>query len=371
MSLKKPAFALAALSLASAGAFAQTTVSLYGIVDAAVRVETNQGASRASVKSLIPGGMSQSRLGVNVAEDLGDGWRALVNLEHRLFSDTGAQANAVDFWRQAWVGLLTPAGRITVGRQYNVLFDLTTSTFAAYRYSPYNEAFKPELGMALTARQSNMVKYALTAGGFTAEAQVSAGEGVATQDKTVGGMARYQVGPFAVGVGYLVAKDIGNKQAKAQAIGASYNQGALYVNAAWAKNEFDAGLNSTLLAGYTAPFYSATTSPVALVSPAGFASVRDRDFWQVGFTYQLTPQFNIGAQYYNLKQGNYAFAALGIADRGTDASMYSVVGDYALSKRTDIYAGFDKVQVGSNSQATFANGARSRAGYMAGLRHRF
>ena len=46
--------------------------------------------------------------------------------------------------------------------------------------------------MAVGNRQSNMVKYALVAGGLTAEAQVSAGEGVG--DRTVGGMARYQLG---------------------------------------------------------------------------------------------------------------------------------------------------------------------------------
>ena len=94
------------------------------------------GTSGQHIKSVAPGGMSQSRLGINVNEDLGDGWRALANMEHRLMSDTGAASSSSDFWRQAWVGLTTPYGRVTVGRQYNVLFDLTSSTFAPYRTRP-------------------------------------------------------------------------------------------------------------------------------------------------------------------------------------------------------------------------------------------
>jgi predicted porin len=43
---------------------------------------------------LAAGGMSQSRLGVNISEDMGDGWRAVANIEHRLMSDTGAQSSA-------------------------------------------------------------------------------------------------------------------------------------------------------------------------------------------------------------------------------------------------------------------------------------
>jgi hypothetical protein len=250
MSQKKRLFAVAALSMASAAAMAQTSVSLYGIVDAAVRSESTvtAGTNGGHVKGLAAGGMSQSRLGVNISEDMGDGWRAVANIEHRLMSDTGAQSSASDFWRQAWVGLITPVGRITLGRQYNVLFDLTTSTFAAYKYSPYVEQFKPELGLSVGNRQSNMVKYALSQGAFTMEAQISAGEG--TGDKTIGGMARYQMGGFAFGAGMLNAKDPAGKQVKGTVFGAGYNAGPLYLNLGYGKNKFDAGFSPALIVGY-------------------------------------------------------------------------------------------------------------------------
>lgn len=363
MSLQR-LFTVSALALASSAALAQSSVTLYGVIDAAVRSESTvaAGTSGQHVKSLAPGGMSQSRLGINVNEDIGDGWRALVNLEHRLMSDTGAASSSTDFWRQAWVGLTTPYGRVTVGRQYNVLFDLTTSTFAPYRYSPYNEQFKPELGVAVGNRQSNMVKYALVVGGLTAEAQVSAGEGAG--DRTVGGMARYQMGSFALGAGMINSKDPAGKQVKGTVFGGSYSNGPLFVNLAHGTNKFDAGFNPTLIVAYSTALVSPATPANQILSPIAF-DVKDRDLTSVGFTYQMTPQFNLGAQYYRMTQSHRSVAAESKAD------MFSVVGQYALSKRTDAYVEYDKIKIAGSSPTTFANGFRARTGYMAGVRHRF
>ncbi|MFN4115081.1 MAG: porin [Inhella sp.] len=394
MSHKKSLFAMAVVALASAGASAQTSVSLYGIIDAAMRSESavTRGANGQQVKQLAPGGMSQSRLGVNVSEDLGDGWRALANLEHRLMSDNGAASSASDFWRQAWVGLITPVGRITVGRQYNVLFDLTTSTFAAYRYSPYVEQFKPELGVSVGNRQSNMVKYAITAGGFTGELQVSAGEGVG--DKTTGGMARYQLGSFAFGAGMLNAKAPSGAQIKGTVYGGSYSSGPLYVNLGYGKNKFDAANPAdvayrTLIVAYSTALVSPATPANQILTEAAF-DVKDRELLSTGFTYQLTPQFNIGAQFYKMDQNHHNAV---FAGRESSATMWSTVADYALSKRTDVYVEYDRISIKSNSPTAFAagcaapafNGAnpatstllntsgckRSRTGYMVGVRHRF
>lgn len=361
----KSLFAFSALALASSAVLAQaSSVQLYGIVDVALRSESTVAAGTRGdhVKSAAPGGMSQSRLGINVNEDLGDGWRASLNMEHRFMSDTGAQTSANDFWRQAWVGLTTPVGRVTLGRQYNILFDLTSTTFAAYKYSPYIEQFKPELGVALGARQSNMVKYTLVQGGLMAQAQVSAGE--ATGDRTTGAVGRYQMGDVAVGAGYLTSKDPAGKQAKATVFGAGYTSGPLYANIAYGKNKFDAGFNTTLLVGYSTALVSPATPANQILSPIAF-DVKDRVLKTAGFTYQITPQFNLGAQYYTLTQTHRSTAAKSKAD------MFSTVGQYALSKRTDVYVEYDRIKISGSSPTTFANGMRSRTGYMAGVRHRF
>jgi len=140
---------------------AQSKVELWGVVDAAVRHTTNNGTDRSGITRMVGGGMSQSRWGLNVEEDLGGGSKALAYLEHRFNADTGEKDATAPFFQLSYVGLQGPYGRLTIGRQWNVLFDVVTSTYASFPYSPYMDAFKPELGMAAGARSSNSMKYTL------------------------------------------------------------------------------------------------------------------------------------------------------------------------------------------------------------------
>ncbi|TDP62759.1 porin [Roseateles toxinivorans] len=357
--MKKASLALSLLALSTTGAWAQSSVTLYGIVDAAVRMTTNAGATAAtngkSIKTLQPGGMSQSRLGINVTEDMGGGLKAIANLEHRLMSDTGT-ATAADFWRQSWVGLQSnDFGRITLGRQYNILFDIYTSTYPSFRYSPYIEAYKPEIGMSLTARQDNMVKYLVESGGLRGEIQVSAGEGSAAGGKSMGGLLRYAQGEFAVGGAILQLKDGGGKKVTATTFGGNYTSGPLYLTASWARNKFQTG--------FSAPTNGALAASIVGALNAASALAEHRDMWSVGATYQLDAQWNLGAHYWHAKQNGTIAAGDGKGD------FFAVVADYAFSKRTDAYLEFDHTKIGGN--LTLANGARKRSGFMMGVRHRF
>jgi predicted porin len=382
--MKKSLLALAVLGAFAGTASAQSSVTIYGIVDAAVRMTTNNGASVAtngeSITTVAPGGMSQSRLGFNVNEDLGGGMRALANFEHRFNSDTG-NVSAADFWRQSWVGLQSAnLGRLTIGRQYNVLFDVYTGTYSSFKYSPYIEAFKPEVGYSLGARNDNMVKYAITVGGFTAEAQVSAGEGNATavgaNGKSWGGMAKYAAGPFAAGGGYMELEDNATgKSVKAYTLGGAFTSGALYVNLSYGMNDFEEGfspaLNATLL-GSIAGALSHVSFPTAGL-PAGsaagaFVNASKREIISTGATFQLTPALNLGGQYWKFEQdGRQVTPLVSAANGGGDA--FAFVADYAFSKRTDAYFEVDHTKLDGNIR--FSNGAEDRTGVMVGVRHRF
>jgi predicted porin len=154
--------AIACMGLgASMLAQAQSKVELWGIVDAAVRHTNNEGANKGGLTKMIGGGMSQSRWGLNIEEDLGGGSKALAHMEHRFNADTGAKDETAPFFQLSYVGLQGPYGKLTMGRQWNVLFDVVTSTYASFPYSPYMDAYKPELGMAAGARSSNSLKYTL------------------------------------------------------------------------------------------------------------------------------------------------------------------------------------------------------------------
>jgi predicted porin len=92
----------------SGAAQAQSSVAVYGLLDAAVDYNTNvdsAGHSRVWMPSL-GGGMFPSRLGFKGSEDLGHGLKAIFTLEAGIYVDSGTsgQGNRL-FGRQAWVGL--------------------------------------------------------------------------------------------------------------------------------------------------------------------------------------------------------------------------------------------------------------------------
>ena len=103
-SFVKKTLALAVLGALGGMAYAQSSVQLYGIVDAAIRHTTNEGADKSGVTRMIGGGMSQSRWGINVTEDLGSGLSAIANLENRFLTDSGSGASS-NYFQQSWVGL--------------------------------------------------------------------------------------------------------------------------------------------------------------------------------------------------------------------------------------------------------------------------
>lgn len=376
--MKKTLVALAALSAVAGAAQAQSSVTLYGIVDAAVRISDNEGPNKDNITRMVGGGMSQGRWGMNINEDLGGGLRALANMEQRVTTDDGAQQNGVQ-WSQVWVGLQSSSfGRITMGRQYNVMFDMVTTTYSSFKFSPYIETFKPEAawmggstsdGTNLLARNVNSVKYTLVAGGLTAQAQVSAGEGSLVVPKTLGFSAKYVIGGLGVGGSYIQEEVNGGPKNDIYTVGVGYTAGPLYVNASYFENKYDPGLP----AGYITPLITGTgLSPIVGTNSA--VQTGKRQMFMLGGTYNITPALLIGAQYWGFEQETLT----GLSNGKYDAFAFLV--NYGFSKRTEAYAevDFTKLKDGFRFNGTAspggtlaATGANDRTAFMVGVRHRF
>lgn len=424
MQKKIVSLAAAILCASAVPVMAQTAtggskVQLWGIVDAAVRHTDNQGSNRSGRTEMIGGGMSQSRWGIKVEEDLGNGTKALVELENRFTTDTGdATPGGVPFFQLAHVGLQTPYGKLTMGRQWNVLFDVVTSTYASFPYSPYMEAYKPELGMAAGARSSNTLKYAIATpdrkfvGGLqysfgegskvnpatSASALIAAGglagggtsttawanhvSGLASALKQVGGFARYSANGLSLGGGYLSSQLPGGSKLNAWTLGGSYRIDKIYLNLGYAENKFkltqDRGIASTMpmnqivdlsvISSLWAGQTNGGFQPGSLSSTMSPINADKRKMIKLGFGYQLTPAINIGAHYFHAKQsGSVTGAYNGKAD------FFVAALDYAFSKRTDAYFGVDhtKVSGGSGMAIDTASNAKKRTGVTIGMRHRF
>ena len=398
---------VAALALCGAGvAMAQSAgtskVELWGIVDAAVRHTNNEGAGKDGLTKMIGGGMSQSRWGIKVEEDLGGGSKALVVLENRLNADDGSVSTP--FFQLSYLGLQGPYGRLTAGRQWNVLFDVVASTYASFPYSPYMEAYKPELGMAMGARTSNMLKYTFATPdrSFVGSLQYSFDENNDTKAleaqlptfttplqtrqavgsyvgstlnggawQTAGGYLRYAANGFALGGGFMRTTLPGGTDVDAWTLGGSYRTGPWYVSTGYGLNKAKFAAVTSTVQGFRnnvdrallGQFWAGQTN-------GGFqpGDADKRQLFKVGVGYQLTPQLNLGAHYFRGKQSG----SVNGTSNG-NVNFYVAVADYAFSKRTDAYFGVDHTSISGGGALVLdaVSGARSRTGVTMGIRHRF
>jgi len=131
---EKTLICAAALSMISSIASAQSNVTIYGLIDANVTYNTDANAAKDGQFKLNSGGMNTSRIGFRGTEDLGDGLKAIMQLESGVILDSGATDGDL-FGRQANVGLQGAFGKIIAGRSYSTTYDFM-QPFDPMGYAP-------------------------------------------------------------------------------------------------------------------------------------------------------------------------------------------------------------------------------------------
>ena len=121
----------ALFAAATPQAFAQSSVTLYGIVDEAIRYQTNAGPGGDDQVAMTSGPETHSRWGLKGSEDLGGGWSAVFHLENGFEAFNGTlHVPGTLFSRQAYVGLSNEQwGALTFGRQYAPAYDTLGDIF--------------------------------------------------------------------------------------------------------------------------------------------------------------------------------------------------------------------------------------------------
>lgn len=126
----------ATCALSSHSAFAQSSVSLYGLADVYAGVVKNPGSNSALVEQ--GGGMSTSYWGIKGSEDLGGDVKAIFTLES-FFQPQNGQVGRFPgdafFARNAYVGIESPYGTFTAGRQATQLF------VSSLLFNPFVDSF--------------------------------------------------------------------------------------------------------------------------------------------------------------------------------------------------------------------------------------
>ena len=125
-------------------AHAQSSVTLYGIIDEAIRFDNHQTTSGGKLFTMGSGGeLSGSRWGLQGTEDLGGGLKAIFQLENGFTPNTGVTQQSTPsgavrlFGRTAMVGLVSPFGTVTLGRQYTLVHEMgyTHDIYAFLNYT--------------------------------------------------------------------------------------------------------------------------------------------------------------------------------------------------------------------------------------------
>jgi predicted porin len=200
--MKRSLLALAAMTAFAGAASAQSSVTLFGIVDAGV---ARLSAGGKSVTGMTNSGYNSSRLGFRGVEDLGAGLKAGFWIEGQLTNDDG-NAAGLNFQRRSTVSLMGGFGEIRLGRDYTPTF-WNTTVYDEFGTNGIGQAMTPGLvgtngNGALAVRSNNSISYFTPAmGGFSLQVMKAFGENVSGGVKTndyLGFRAGFAAGPVSV-----------------------------------------------------------------------------------------------------------------------------------------------------------------------------
>lgn len=351
--MKKTVAAMAVFGAFAGVAQAQSSVNLYGLVDAYVGKASFKTTTAAESKdtsvgnSLSSGGLNGSRWGLRGSEDLGGGLKANFQLEAGFSVDNGTAATPAGFNRTSKVGLSGGFGSIDLGRQYTQLFTLVDG-FDAQGTSSFSSAISGIFGAASGAaagglapalRWNDSVLYSTpNFGGFSGAVQYAFGENgsaTASAGHSVGLSAGYANGPLAVKGVHESVQSAGPvaTTAKSNGLGVSYDFSVVKVMAQF------------------------------IAQKSGLTTGNKEN----GYVLGVVVPMGSGGIYASVARENVKTNATGLKVARSTAA--SIEYRHDLSKRTTVYAGFNNTKFEDARTALFTT-TRDRV-YGVGMRHRF
>ncbi|THF57648.1 porin [Pseudothauera rhizosphaerae] len=325
--MQKKLIALAVAGLVSAPAFAQSNVTIYGIVD--IGFTHYSGSEWLDNRSGIDSGLqSGSRIGFRGVEDLGNGLKASFVLEESIGVDLGTGGN---YTRQAFLALSGGFGTVAAGRQYTPQFLLLgkvdpfeTGTVGDINYGRgvyLNGAFAaPD-----TIRLNNLLAYISPSfGGFNVIAGYTR-NGLGDEELTVDGAdsgdakiwainPNYSNGPLFVGLNYHQVKiDAGDYKDKVWDLGAAYDFGPVRLSAVYGQLKTDSAVTDfktkQWLIGASVPVGTAGKVLASYarntIDADGAPEAKARK-WALGYTHDLSKRTNLYAAYAKINTNDEA-----------------------------------------------------------------
>ncbi|HYS63836.1 MAG TPA: porin [Paraburkholderia sp.] len=310
----------APLLLSFAGiASAQSSVVLYGIVDAGVTYRSNErtGSPGAyaghSNVALTSGNLSGSRWGIRGQEQLGGGWNALFQLEDGFDIMNGKTGqNGGLFGRQAFVGIgSTQYGTITLGRQYTSLNDFVSPVAPVAMVGGYGAHPGDIDDLDQTARVNNSIKYT---------------------------SANYE--GFTFGALYGFGGQPGSlKQQNTWSVGAAYGNGPLHVGVGYERSDNSkSGTNDTTYGKWSGTDDGLFNSSIN----EGYASAQSQQIIAAGATYDFGPAI-VGVNYSNVQ---YRSGADSLFTGHATFNIAGVFGQWTIQPAVKLFAGYSYTRGG-------------------------
>jgi predicted porin len=324
--MKTPSLRVLVLAaMLPAAASAQSTVTVYGAIDAGLRYQTDVDAAGRNQLSMASGNSYSNRLGFRGEEKLGNGLTARFRLESGFKSNTGALDNTKNmlFNRTSSVGIGGKWGYIDLGRQYTIGF--RTELFL----DPFDHHFTPivplssgagttlpavatEAGLSASSssgtRFNNDVQYTGTFGPLTLRAEHALGEIADESHKGAASAAgfSYALGPLLAAGAYTVKRTATGFVNRAWIAGGGFKFLGMTVKAGMSRERQETAAQGVLqnairFAGISLPL---PLAPAVALTAAVYRSVYDsaagggrRDLMLAGLTYSFSKRSNIYAEF--------------------------------------------------------------------------
>lgn len=371
--MQKKIIALAILAATSGIAMAQSNVTIYGSVDMGwVHSGGNSGGvTGTKTRNGLDQAGSQSHIGFKGTEDLGNGLKALFDLQYRITPDTNsglaqaghqyvgltggfgtAVAGYLDGLRYGIYGKYNPFGNYSVGNFASMTTQYDRAQNAVAYISPAFNGFTLILAHATnTQGAEGSLNDAHSAG-----TRISGG-GNNGDDRLFSANLIYANGPLSVDLDYETTKAVGYTDSRlyVATAGASYDLGVVKLSGVY-----------DVIKGDPNSFIGGNVVGTALGLQAG--DKYDRRNWFVGATVPYGSATKFLVSYGQVKDKTVADA---------DASKWAIGARYALSKRTELYA--DYAQIKNDDKAKFTinpmgNGSGAGVGvngFAIGMKHAF
>ncbi|TKC92376.1 porin [Trinickia terrae] len=383
--MNKKIIAAATIATIAGTAHAQSSVTLYGLIDAGISYVNNSSTSSSAAGNKLvkyDDGVAQgSRWGLRGTEDLGGGLKALFVLENGFNSGTGTLGQgSSEFGRQAYVGISKDnIGSFTLGRQYSFSTDFVGGNYSTGANTVAgNYAYHiNDVDQLTSSRISNAVKFTsanfagLTFGalyGFSNQAGAFAGA-AGTSSRAYSFGANYATGPFSVGAAYT---DI---RFPAAASPTTFSTTLANLSqTATVRDLHTVGLGGRYLIGGATLWALWTNTHIEPITGAQTTF----NAYEAGGKYAFTPALTGGLGYTYMKASDNFKGHWNQVDASAD---------YALSKRTDVYlltiyqkaGGNNKgtnvqAQIGDSASSYFGtsgNDSTDQVAVRVGIRHKF